>query len=175
MPNTLNYELIDFTDGNLSGWTLLNERPAVYLAREHDNDFLVSKDIYAYNGMDFEKNVPGIEVGAYYAFSMDMRTYHSGNPHPETMGVQVILANGFAGGHIALRISVPSWDTVPGEWHTVEGYVFKRRETEGDTMLLNCYSLYQLDLDNIRLSLTPTQAIQVPEKYKFGAEPHLKR
>lgn len=175
MSKLNNYELIDFTGGNLSGWRIHEDTPNTFLATENGNDFLVSKNDYAYNGMDFEKNVPNIEVGAYYAFSMDMRTYQFTSEHSEIMGVQIIVGNGFPGLHVAMHIAVPTSETLPGAWKHVEGHLFKRRETQHDLMIINCYSFYQLDVDNIKLSLTPLKSPHLLTAAKLNGEPYFKR
>jgi len=168
--NVGDQEVIDFSNGDLNGWTL-DQFPSTAIVNEEANDFLRSDNPLYYNGMVLQKNVPGLQVGGYYEFSIALRTHGQ-----KGMGVQVILDEGHAGIHTGLDIDLVHSQVTPGEWQQIKGYIFKRNTTETDGILINVYGIFKLDMDDMRLSLTPVDAGKmVPETLLAPSRSMLRR
>ncbi len=164
-------EYIDFTDGDLQGWEL-HPWPQTTIEQEDDNYFLRSDNPYSYNGMALRKDIAGLEVGKYYELTMNMRTHDQG----KIMGLQVILGNDFPGAHVALRIELEGGDIKPGKWQKLKGFIYKKNAVTHDQVLLDLYSFYKLDVDNILISLQPTTQERVHKtEIRLGAQPNFKR
>ncbi|APG04796.1 hypothetical protein BJI69_13425 [Luteibacter rhizovicinus DSM 16549] len=148
-------ERIDFTGGDLHGWTL-DEYPRATVVQEGESSFLRSDNPLYYNGMVLSKSVPGLTVGGYYEFSVALRTHGQ-----KGMGLQVILDDGHSGVHSALDIDLAHAQVTPGRWQQLKGYIFKRNTTVTDDVLINAYGIFKLDMDDVRLSLTPVDARKV--------------
>jgi hypothetical protein len=155
LVNVGDQEVIDFSNGELNGWTL-DPVPSTSIVNEEADWFLRSDNPLYYNGMVLRKNVPGLEVGGYYEFSITLRTHGQ-----KGMGVQVILDDGHAGIHTGLDIDLAHSQVTPGEWQQIKGYVFKRNTTETDGVLINAYGIFKLDMDDMRLSFTAVDAGKV--------------
>ena len=167
MSKTLSSEDIDFTKGDLNGWELIETQYPSKIKRDRDEYYLSNEAPYGWGGMDLQKNIPNLEVGKYYKYSMRMRTHG-----PRGMGVQVIVGNGNPGAHIALRVEIEDHEVKVNEWHTLEGLIFIRNPVSA-LVILNSYSWYDLDIDKISMSLIPLGPESISALSKD--RPHAKR
>lgn len=167
--STGDQEVIDFSHGLPEGWSL-DDYPSATVIVEEGGHFLRSDNPRYYNGMVLRKAMPGLEVGGYYAFSIALRTHGQ-----KGMGVQVIFDDGHSGNHAGLDIDMQHSQVTPGAWQQLKGYVFKRMTTETDELLINAYGIEMLDMDDMRLSLTPVDARKVIWEPPFAPDRSLLR
>jgi len=160
--STEDQEVIDFATDDLHGWAL-DPYPSTAIVSENGERFLRSDNPLYYNAMVLRKNIPGIGVGEYFEFSIALRTHGQ-----KGMGVQVIFDDGHTGNHAGLDIDLAHAQVTPGKWQLLKGYVFKRNTTVTDEVLVNAYGIYKLDMDDMRLSLTPVDAKKVAPDMLFA-------
>ncbi|MDZ3996253.1 hypothetical protein [Pseudomonas sp. Teo4] len=144
-------DFTNFRNKELNGWEVQDYVMFELEEGSEDNYFLRTDRPYAHNGVHLEKEIKGLEVDSYYAFTISMRAVES----EELIGVQVILGNHFPGAHKALEIELLGEDITPGKWQKIKGYIHKRYLTGTDQVEVNTYSFGKLDIDNILIDLAP--------------------
>lgn len=162
---------LDFTNGDLKGWDVESFGDVAHIKTEGDNYYIGSDEPIEHNGVQFRKNIRGIEIGRPYRFSISMRSGGTAGSR-NMMGVQVILNNWTPGAHIGLRIELRDDDVKPGEWQELKGFVLKRMEGNPAEVWINTYGDYALDIDNVSMSLLPEDRETVSEQdFTPGVEP----
>lgn len=153
---------LDFTNGDFKGWDV-EAFGDVHIKTEGDNYYIGTDEPYAYNGVQFRKDILGIEVGRPYRFSISMRSGGAVGSR-KMMGLQVILNNNTPGAHIGLRIELYDDEVKSGEWQELKGFVLKRMEGGAGQVWINTYGYYAIDIDNVSMSLLPEDRATVTEQ-----------
>lgn len=158
MANTPSIDFTDFTKGHTNGWEVVGGQNGEII-RDRDNYFYRSDAPYAYNGVDFQKDI-NFDVGKPFKFSIKIRTQ---SDMEKMIGVQVIVGNGYPGAQIALRVELEPPDIKHHEWQTLEGYIFLRVPVGSDEVIVNIYSFRSIDVDDMSIDLTPTEMLSKDE------------